>query len=155
GGSTICSVRGARWEDVLAPLNARSLFGRLFLARRFLFAYEAGFPVFSLGSARGHGSALFVRFGLFTTFLFPFESHFPVFSFCSRLGGTVPLWTSDLFFSPVFCSPVKPTFRSSVSARLLGTGVSCACATEPKNIESIKIPRKRFIHDLPSLMVFV
>src|SRR5215471_18025928 len=55
--------------------------------------------------------------------------------------------------SGVFCSPVKPTFLSSVSARLLGTGVSCACAAKPKNIETTKIPRKRFIYDLPSLMV--
>ena len=52
--------------------------------------------------------------------------------------------------SGVFCSPVKPTFRSSVSARLLGT-VSCACAAEPKNIETTRTPRKRFIYDLPSL----
>ena len=55
--------------------------------------------------------------------------------------------------SGVFCSPVKPTFLSSVSARLLGTGVSCACAAKPKNIETTKIPRKRFIYDLPSLIV--
>ena len=33
-------------EGHLAPSNTRSLFGRLFVVRRFLFAREADFPVF-------------------------------------------------------------------------------------------------------------
>ena len=33
-------------EGHLAPSNARSLFGRLFLVRRSLFAHEADFPIF-------------------------------------------------------------------------------------------------------------
>src|SRR6516162_1210202 len=95
--------RGARWEGHLAPSNARSLFGRLFVVRRFLFACEADFPVFSLCSTRGHGAALDIRFVLFAgRFLFAREADFPVFSFCSTRGHGAALDIRFVLFAGRF-----------------------------------------------------
>src|SRR5436309_12493208 len=70
---------------------------RLFLVRRFLFALEADFPVFSFCSTLGHGAALDIRFGLCARrFLFALEADFPVFIFCSTLRHGAPL---DIRFS--------------------------------------------------------